>query len=274
MHIYTHTHTRTKYFFCSPLKLTACAWICATVLVFQPPLLCFIQGLFVLAMQVSAGLFGSRAVQGLNISGIAVWLTLKITRFSLDLLLSTTVFYLSQVYINSGNGLWQVVFTRLIDKWLVQYLISVLPVGYLGHFILSYYIFWKAWLYVGNVQSPYRIMFDGLKEITKHQDGWGIKKANVSKYWIFYFGPGLFDTVRENLFLFSVTELWTKALSLSAFSSQIWKIWLGTSVKPWTTPPFYEATYGELGLCHFLQVFERSLSAVLSKVWSLTEHVY
>ena len=110
------------------------------------------------------------------------------------------------------------------------------------------------------------------------QDEWGIKKANACKYWLFPFGLGLFDAVRENLFLFSVTELWTNALSLlpslSALPSQRWKIWLGTSVKAWTTPAFYEALYGELGLCHFLEVFERSLSAVLSKVWSLTKHIY
>lgn len=141
MHIYMHTHThktRTQNTVC-PLKLTACAWICATVLVFQPRLVCFIFE-FVLDMQVSAGLFGSHAVQQLNISGIAVWLTLKTTRFSLGLLLKATVF----LSFSSMYQFWQGVVTSCFyqAKWQVMSTVSYfnLTSGIFGtfNFVLLY----------------------------------------------------------------------------------------------------------------------------------------
>lgn len=71
---------------------------------------------FFLAMRVSGGLFGSHAVQQLNVSGTAVWVTLKITRFGPGLLLRATGFYHSQVCTSSVKELWHVVFTRLIGQ--------------------------------------------------------------------------------------------------------------------------------------------------------------
>lgn len=60
---------------------------------------------FVLAVQVSGGLFGSHAVQQLNVSGIALQFTLKITSLGPGLLLGATGFYHSQVCIYSGKEL-------------------------------------------------------------------------------------------------------------------------------------------------------------------------